>query len=74
LAKVKRTREKMQKTLKNRKKVAINSPRITLKRKNKVEEGRASSSIMKKEQKSIHLRAQKMMRSKVEPSTMPIMV
>jgi len=31
----------MQKTLKNKKKVAIDSPRSALKTKNKVEEGRA---------------------------------
>jgi hypothetical protein len=49
LAKVKRTREKMKTTLENRKKVAINSPKIALKRKNKVEEGGASSLGMKRE-------------------------
>jgi len=37
--KVKRTREEMQTTLENRKKVVIDSPKSALKRKNKVEEG-----------------------------------
>ncbi len=36
--KVLKTREEMQITLENRKKVAINSPRNAFKRKNKVEE------------------------------------
>jgi len=36
--KVNKTREEMQKTLENKKKVAINSPSNALKRKNKVEE------------------------------------
>ncbi len=40
-AKVKRIREKMQSTLENRKKVATNSPKSVLKKKNKVEEGGA---------------------------------
>jgi hypothetical protein len=42
-AKVKRTREEMQTTLKNRKKATSNSPRSVLKRKNRVKEGGASS-------------------------------
>jgi hypothetical protein len=48
-AKVKRTREEMQTTLKNKKKVVIDSLRSVLKRKNKVEEGGASCSRVKKE-------------------------
>jgi hypothetical protein len=49
LTKVKRTREEMKTTLKNRKKVAIDSLRSVFKRKNKVEEGRASSLGVKRE-------------------------
>jgi len=41
--KVKRTREEMQTTLENKKKVATNSPRSVFKKKNRVEEGGASS-------------------------------
>ncbi len=47
--KVKRFREEMKTTLENRQKVAIDSPRSVLKRKNKVEEGGASSLGGKKE-------------------------
>jgi coenzyme F420-reducing hydrogenase beta subunit len=43
-AKVLKTREEMQTTLKNKKKVAIDYLRNVLKRKNKVEEGGASCS------------------------------
>ncbi len=65
----------MKTTLENRKKVAINSPKIALKRKNKVEEGGASSLGMKREiQESTNVRAQKMMRSRMEPFVMPIVV
>jgi len=39
VAKVKRTREEMKTTLENKKKVAMNSPKNAIKRKNKVEEG-----------------------------------
>jgi hypothetical protein len=42
--KVKRFREEMKTTLENRQKVAIDSPRSVLKRKNKVEEGGALGS------------------------------
>jgi hypothetical protein len=59
LAKVKRTREEMQIALENRKKVAANFLRIAFKRKNRVEEGRASSSKVKREQESTNLRSQK---------------
>jgi hypothetical protein len=62
--KVKTTREEMQITLENRKKVIIDSPRSALKRKNKIEEKRALGSRVKKEQESTYLRAQKMMRAK----------
>jgi hypothetical protein len=72
--KVKRIREEMQTTLENRKKVATNSPRSALKRNNKVEEGRASCSRVKREHESTNLRAHKMTRGKVEPSIMPIVV
>ncbi len=47
--KVKRFREEMKTTLENRQKVAIDSPRSVLKRKNKVEEGGASSLGVKRE-------------------------
>jgi hypothetical protein len=49
LTKVKRTREEMQTTLENRKKAITYSPKSVFKRKNKVEQGRASSSIVKRE-------------------------
>jgi len=70
----KRIREKMQIALENRKKVVIDSPRSLFKRKNKVEEGRASSSRMMREQESTNLRADKMMRGRMEPFAMTIMV
>jgi hypothetical protein len=57
LIKVKRTREEMQTTLKNRKKATTDSPRSVWKRKNKVEKGRASSSRTKREHESTNLRA-----------------
>jgi hypothetical protein len=57
LAKVKRTREEMQTTLENRKIVATNSPRVVFKKKNKVEEGGASTLGMRKEHENIHIRA-----------------
>jgi hypothetical protein len=47
--KVKRIKEEMLRALKNRKKIAANSPRSALKRKNKVEEGGALDSRMKRE-------------------------
>jgi hypothetical protein len=74
LAKVKITKEEMHITLHNRKKAATNSPRSALKRKNTIEEGGTSSSKVKKEQESTNLRAQKMMRVIMEPSTIPIVV
>jgi len=72
--KVKRTKEEMQTTLENRMKVVIDSPKSALKRKNKVEEGRALGLRVKREQESIDIRAQKMMRGKMEPSIVPIVV
>jgi hypothetical protein len=65
LTMVKRTREEMQKTLENRKKVVINSPRNAFKRKNKVEEGQALGSGMKREHANTNLRAQKMLTGRV---------
>jgi hypothetical protein len=55
--KVKRAREEMHIALENRKKATTNSPRSVIKKKNKVEEGRASSSRMKKEHESTNVRA-----------------
>ncbi len=63
----------MQIILKNKKKVATNFPRNVLKRKNIIEEI-ASSLGVKREQESTHLRAQKMMKGKVEPFVVPTMV
>ncbi len=74
LAKVKRTREEMQTTLENKKKVVAYSPRSALKRKNRIEGGGASGSRVKREHGSINLRAQKMMRGRVEPFIVPIVV
>jgi hypothetical protein len=48
-AKVKRIREEMQTTLKNRKKITVDSLRSAFTRKNKVEEGGASCSRVKRE-------------------------
>jgi hypothetical protein len=56
LAKVKKTREEMQTTLENKKKVIIDSSRNALKRKNKVE-GKTLGSLVKKEHENINLRA-----------------
>ncbi len=51
MTKVETTREEMETTLENRKKVASDSPRSGLKRKNKVEGG-ALGSRVKREQES----------------------
>jgi hypothetical protein len=59
----------METTLENKKKAIANSPRNALKRKNKVEEGGASSSRMKREHESTNLSAQKIMKGIVEPFT-----
>jgi len=48
-AKVKRIREEMLRALENRKKIVADSSRSALKRKNKVEEGKALGSRMKRE-------------------------
>jgi hypothetical protein len=53
LAKIKRTREEMQITLENMKKVVMNSPRSVLKNNNIVEEGGALGSGVKKEHESL---------------------
>jgi hypothetical protein len=60
--------------LENRKKAIINSLRNVHKRKNKVEEGEVLSLRVKKEHESSKPRAQKMMRGRLEPSTMPLVV
>jgi hypothetical protein len=60
--------------LENKKKVATNSPRSACKRKNRVEEGGALGSRVKREQESTNVRAQKMMKDRMEPSTVPTMV
>jgi hypothetical protein len=52
LAKVKRTREEMHITLKNRKKATVESPRSAFKRKNKVQKGGTSGLGVKKEHES----------------------
>jgi hypothetical protein len=56
-AKVKRTREEMETPLKNRKKATIDFPRSVFKKKNRIEEGGASSLGVKREQESTNLRA-----------------
>jgi hypothetical protein len=64
----------MHTTLKKIKKVIADYPRSVFKRKNRVEEGGALGSIVKKEQKCIDLRAKKMMKGIVEPSAIPTVV
>ncbi len=64
----------MQTTLENKKKATKDSPINALERKNKVEDEGALGSRMKKEHENIDLRPQKMMRGKVEPYVMLIMV
>jgi hypothetical protein len=64
----------MQTSLENRKKAITDFPRIVLKMNNKVEEGGASGSRVKREQENTNLRAQKMMRGKVEPLGVPTVV
>ncbi len=64
----------MQTTLENKKKVVTNFPISALKKNNKIEEGGASCSNVKKEQDIIDVRAQKMMKGKVEPFVVPIVV
>ncbi len=55
--KLKRTKEEMQTTLENRKKVVTDSSRSVIKRKNRVEEGGALGLRMKREEESTYLRA-----------------
>ncbi len=64
--KVKRTKEEMQITLRTKRRLQ-QTPRNVLKRKNIVEEGGTLSSEMKREQESTNVKAQKMMRGRVEP-------
>jgi len=64
----------MQTTLENRKKAIANSLRSVFKRKNRVEEGGALGSKVKREQERIDFRAHEMMRGRLEPFTMPIVV
>jgi hypothetical protein len=60
-------------TLDNRKKATSYSPRSVFKKKNKVEERRASSSRVKKQHENTHFRAQKMMSNRVQPSIILIL-
>ncbi len=64
----------MQTTLENKKKVATDFSRNAFKRKNKVEEGKASSLGVKKENECTNLKAHKMMRGRVEQFAIPIVV
>ncbi len=57
LAKVKRTKEEMQIALVSKKKTTTNFPRSDLERKNRVEEGGALGSKVKREQEGTNLRA-----------------
>jgi hypothetical protein len=56
------------------KKDTTDSPKSVLNKKNKVEEGGALGFKVKREQESIDIRAQKMMRDRGEPSIMLTMV
>jgi len=73
-AKIKRIREEMHTTLENKMKATSYSPKSAFEKKNKVEEGGASSSRAKSEQESTDVKAQKMMRGKVKPSIVLKMV
>jgi hypothetical protein len=64
----------MHTTLDNKKKTATNFPRSVIKKKNKVEKGESLGLGLKREQNSTNLRAQKMMRGRVEPSIVPTVV
>ncbi len=64
----------MQIILYNRRKVTTNSSRSVFKKNNKVEEGGASCLGVKREHESIDLMARKMMRGKIEPFVVPIVV
>jgi hypothetical protein len=60
--------------LENRKKATIESPRSVLKRKTKVKEGGAFGLRVKREQDNTEARAQKMMKGKVAPFEVVIVV
>ncbi len=60
--------------MENRRKIVVEFPRSAFRKKNKVEEGEALGSEVKKEHESTKTWAQKMMRGKVAPSTMPTLV
>ncbi len=64
----------MQIALENKKKVIVHYPKNAFKRKNKIEEGGALGLGVKREQKSIDLRAQNMMKGRVEPFVVLIVV
>ncbi len=60
--------------MENKKKAIANLPISVLKRNNKVEEGKTSSSGVKKDHESMEATTQNMMKSRVEPSTVLTMV
>jgi hypothetical protein len=64
----------MQTTLENRRKATTKSPKNAFKRNNRVEEGGASKLRIKKEHESIKIWAQKMMKERAAPSTLPTLV
>ncbi len=66
LAKVLKNKEEMKTKLENKKKVASNFLGSAFKRKNRVEEGGASGSRVRREHESTNLRAHKMMRGRME--------
>ncbi len=72
--KVLKTREEMQTALENRKKNVVEFLRSVIKRKNRVEDGKDLSLGMKSKQESTNMRAQKMMKGRMEPSIMPTVV
>ncbi len=60
--------------MENRKKATTKSPRNALKRKTRIEEGGALGLRVKREHDSIEARAQKMMKGRVAPFEVPIVV
>jgi hypothetical protein len=58
--------------LENIKKAVVDSPRSDFKRKNRVEEGGVLGLGVKREHERTNLRAQKMMKGRVEPFIVPI--
>ncbi len=58
----------------NKKKATIDFPKSAFKRKKKVEEGGTLGFKMKREQESTNLKAQNVMRGRMEPFVMPIVV